>query len=68
MATTGELRAILQELDMIEVGDAASYLGEEALVVEESPAIVEVEMILASTEAHLTTCDCTSLSGSPCMK
>lgn len=60
MATTGELRAILQELDMIEVGDAASYLGEEALVVEESPAIVEAAMILASADIHLTPCDCTS--------
>lgn len=60
MATTGELRAILQELDMIEVGDAASYLGEEALVVEESPAIVEATMILASADAHLDACDCTS--------
>lgn len=60
MATTGELRAIMQELDMIEVGDAASYLGEEALVVDESPAIVEATMILASADTHLAACDCTS--------
>lgn len=30
MATTGELRAIIEELQLIDVGDAASYLGEEA--------------------------------------
>ena len=40
MATTGELRAIIQELHLVDVGDAASYLGEEAIVVEESPALV----------------------------
>src|SRR5258708_7242592 len=34
MATTGELRAIIEELQLIDVGDAASYLGEEALVDE----------------------------------
>ena len=35
MATTGELRAIIEELQLIDVGDAASYLGEEALVAGE---------------------------------
>ncbi|HET8913371.1 MAG TPA: hypothetical protein VFN23_18000 [Ktedonobacteraceae bacterium] len=29
MATTGELRAIIQDLQLVDVGDAASYLGEE---------------------------------------
>jgi len=29
MATTGELRAIIEELQLIDIGDAASYLGEE---------------------------------------
>lgn len=29
MATTGELRAIIQELQLVDAGDAASYLGEE---------------------------------------
>ncbi len=29
MATTGELRAIMEELQLIDIGDAASYLGEE---------------------------------------
>ena len=30
MATTDELQAIIEELQLIDVGDAASYLGEEA--------------------------------------
>jgi hypothetical protein len=29
MATTGELRIIIEELELEDVGDAASYLGEE---------------------------------------
>ncbi len=29
MATTGELRTIIEELELEDVGDAASYLGEE---------------------------------------
>ena len=29
MTTTGELRAIIEELQLIDAGDAASYLGEE---------------------------------------
>ncbi len=30
MATTGELHAIIEELELVDIGDAASYLGEEA--------------------------------------
>ena len=30
MATTGELRAIMEELELVDIGDAASYLGEDA--------------------------------------
>lgn len=29
VATTGELHAIIQELELVDIGDAASYLGEE---------------------------------------
>jgi hypothetical protein len=32
MATTGELRAIIEELQLVDIGDAASYLGEEGVV------------------------------------
>jgi hypothetical protein len=35
MTTTGELRAIVEELELVDVGDAASYLGEEAAGSEE---------------------------------
>jgi hypothetical protein len=35
MTTTGELRVIIEELHLIDVGDAASYLGEEALRTDE---------------------------------
>jgi hypothetical protein len=30
MATTGELRAIIEELELVDIGDAANYLGEDA--------------------------------------
>ena len=36
MATTGELRAIIEELQMVDIGEAASYLGEEIRVEEGS--------------------------------
>lgn len=39
MTTTGELRAIIEELELVDVGDAASYLGEEAIVEEASPIV-----------------------------
>lgn len=57
MATTGELSAILQELHMIEIGDAASYLGEEAIVVDESPASVQATMMLVTEDTCIATCD-----------
>jgi hypothetical protein len=37
LATTGELRAIIEALELVDIGDAASYLGEEFMMVEESP-------------------------------
>ena len=41
MTTTGELRAIIQELHLVDVGDAESYLGEETMEGEESIVLVE---------------------------
>jgi hypothetical protein len=41
MATTGELRAIIEELQLVDIGDAASYLGEEIIVGEESNVTVQ---------------------------
>ena len=60
MATTGELRAIVQELHLVDIGDAASYLGEEALVVEELSVPVQPMLVPANDNTHLSTCDCLS--------
>ncbi len=51
MATTGELRAIMEELELVDIGDAASYLGEDADSCErnrvsEQAALVYVDMML----------------------
>ena len=60
MATTGELRAIMLDLHLVDIGDAASYLGEEALVVDESPVPVQPGLALVTENTHLATCDCLS--------
>ena len=41
MATTGELRTIIEELQLVEIGEAASYLGEEIIVDEEAILTVQ---------------------------
>ena len=51
MATTGELRAIIEELQLVDIGDAASYLGEEAVVEEESSVSVQSAALPISTDA-----------------
>ena len=48
MATTGELRAIIEELELVDIGEATSYLGEEAAsgeknFVSEQAALVYVD-------------------------
>ncbi len=35
MTTTGELRAIIEELELEDVGDADSYLGEDSQIVDD---------------------------------
>jgi len=60
MATTGELWAIMQELHLVDVGDAASYLGEEATVETESPASVQIAPVLISEAGVLVMCDSTN--------
>ncbi len=64
MATTGELRAIVQELHLVDVGDAESYLGEEALegtgpiiVVEEITPMVIVTDSAVLEDSEDTACD-----------
>jgi len=59
MATTGELKAIMQELHLIDIGDAASYLGEEATVEEESPVSAEPASVLISDTDSFIVCDVT---------
>ncbi|HCI81418.1 MAG TPA: hypothetical protein DHW02_17210 [Ktedonobacter sp.] len=53
MATTGELRAIIVDLELVEIGDAASYLGEE----QDKDIFISPEPL---TEKHTDTCDCIS--------
>ena len=67
MATTGELRAIMQELELIDIGDAASYLGEETTLVDEAPISVQPILVTVTNALHLATCtdsscDCVTLS------
>lgn len=61
MATTGELRAIIEELQLIDIGDAASYLGEEAPVLEASPPDLPQEGLTGS-QAEVCGTPCTDLS------
>jgi len=56
MATTGELRAIMQELELVDIGDAASYLGEETTMVEEAPISAQPILMTVTDTMHLATC------------
>jgi hypothetical protein len=49
MTTTGELYAIIEELELIDIGDAASYLGEEADTEHEALVSEETSLSFAST-------------------
>jgi hypothetical protein len=64
MVTTGELRAIIQELHLVDLGDAASYLGEEAQVAEELdvPVPVQTSLVLVSNTSTTRIPACDSLS------
>jgi hypothetical protein len=46
MATTGELRMIIQDLHLVDVGDAESYLGQEATEPVETMETVEAAMAM----------------------
>ncbi len=58
MATTGELRAIIQELELVDIGDAASYLGEEMMPLHELPFHEQAHTALEHTPGHPSTCTC----------
>jgi hypothetical protein len=55
MATTGELRAIIEELQMVDIGDAASYLGEENVGTEEATVPADEATLHASRAVHQPT-------------
>lgn len=55
MATTGELRAIIQDLQLVDVGDAASYLGEEDVQDEADQDMrFPVELNLLASDFEIT--------------
>lgn len=51
MTTTGELRAIIEELELVDIGEAASYLDEETDPAEEAPDISA--LVLASCLGYI---------------
>jgi hypothetical protein len=51
MTTTGELRAIVEELELVDVGEAASYLEEESVLAEEAPDVSA--LVLASCLGYI---------------
>ena len=55
MATTGELRAIIEELELVDIGDAVSYLGEEANGVEESSVSKQTVLAYVDTMENFMT-------------
>jgi hypothetical protein len=55
MATTGELRAIIEELQMVHIGDAASYLGEEVTGTKEAFDTKDQATVLAPMAIHQPT-------------
>jgi hypothetical protein len=62
MATTGELRAIVEELELVDIGDAATYLGEESLDGSLSMPQSAVSTFVNSIDYSLLT-DCTVYQG-----
>ena len=58
MVTTGELRAIIQDLQLVDIGDAADYLGEEATVAKELPLSAQRPLTGTQTTGHLSEDDC----------
>lgn len=59
MATTGELRAIIEELQLIDVGEAASFLGEETLTAGESHLANQQESLATIPNDELYSSRCT---------
>jgi len=60
VATTGELRAIIEALELVDIGDAASYLGEEDIVAEALVVPEQVAQLFVNAMEDSATSDCTS--------
>lgn len=58
MATTGELRAIIELLELVDIGDAASYLGEETLDTDTCMSSIQEEQ--DNPSSHIVGCSCIS--------
>ena len=56
MATTGELRAIIEELQLVDIGEAASYLGEEIIVEEEANVSAQQTALSCIISVQQTMC------------
>ncbi|MBE3560510.1 MAG: hypothetical protein IMW89_15005 [Ktedonobacteraceae bacterium] len=64
MATTGELRAIVEELELVDIGDAASLLGDESSYGdEEAPLDAEEMQWLFDLLEKSGRCDCSASQG-----
>jgi hypothetical protein len=58
LATTGELRAIIEALELVDIGDAVSYLGEEEMnVAEELQVVDQISATFADPLAYPSNCD-----------
>jgi len=53
MATTGELRAIIEELQLIDAGDAASFLGEEESATDETLVLNQQQEGLSASQTGI---------------
>ncbi|MBA2676853.1 MAG: hypothetical protein H0U76_00405 [Ktedonobacteraceae bacterium] len=51
MTTTGELRAIVEELELVDIGEAANYLDEGTAFDEEAPDMSA--LVLASCLGYI---------------
>jgi len=55
MTTAKELHAIVEELELVDIGDAASYLGEE-LAIEEEASTSNVTVFSLDDCARMDNC------------
>jgi hypothetical protein len=58
LATTGEMRAIIEALELVDIGDAVSYLGEEEMhAAEELQVVDQTVAMFADLIAYPSNCD-----------